>query len=1016
MNRVFPATILSLLFTLDIYGGVGGQKFLPPNTQLTPAEAGKGATLLGAQLRKFGVHSGNLVRTKFFNFGPLGGPDRVDPWPRLEWPSGTGREYLYEMGPLFAAKVKGYNPLTGDSVWIRIVDDPIQDGGDEDLEPLPGFVNPNQDTLAFNTNPNTWPIMWGDYYNQRKQLVSGLPSDIWPGQFNYYDENNNLHDIIVADQESYYTMTDSANIDFIPGNTYMNPWYDPGNGLRGLGIRIDVRGYQWAAQPVEDIIIWVYQVQNISQHDLDSMYIGYFTDVRIGGPGPDFNDDLYDFDTTWNLVRFYDEDGLGLYPSGETYEAGQLALVFLESPGNDAMQYDGLDNDGDWDATDEEAQADTMDLDGLSDDLGMDGLPGTGDYGEGDGMPTPGEPDFDFMDPDEKQQLGLTSVRYFAYGVTFASQDSSMYELLQPGIYEVPSGAGDYIIVFGSGPFSLPVGAIQRFSIALVMGQDSADLYANVKKAMEIYRRNYRFPSPPPPQVQAHAGDKYITIYWDDVAEVFPGFQGYAIYRSEDGGATWGDPVTDALGRTVYWVPIAQFDLADGITGLAPVGVNGAYFYLGDDTGLRHSFTDSSVINGKRYWYAVRAYDSGSIEDNMPPILSSIFPVDKSPAVVSVIPSAPPSGFTPPDIKVDSTLSNFAGTGESNISIALPSQVKSDTYRLTFSSTDAETTFTLWSKSGTSWHEIYTSPYIHGEDGAPIVDGIKITVFSDSTGIDTSYNIGRTNFIFPNTAIFGPGFIYADYEFEFVSPGEATCYYSGTGPPPATGIPDSLINFPINLRIWRIHGNIRIPQPFALRELGIADSLVYSTSNDQIYILFRDTTGLWRYQALFNFSFDTTLSDTPIPPDSGDIVYLKMYQPFWVYDTIVFYSKGRMFDPQLAKTQLRDVAVVPNPYVVAALWETKDPNIRFGRGPREIHFINLPPEAIIRIYTINGELVRKLKHLPGEFGYINESTHAWNLLNDDEQEVSYGLYLYHVEGLNNGKVFGETTGKFAIIK
>ncbi len=1014
MRRVFLTGIFSVVLTIQAYAGVGGQKFLPPDAKLSPAEAGKGATIRGAQLHKFGVHSGNLVRTKFFNFGPLGGPDRVDPWPRLEWPAGSGREYLYEMGPLFAAKVKGYNPLTGDSVWIRIVDDPIQDGGDEDFEPLPGFVNPNQDTLAFNTNPNTWPSQWGDYYNQRKQLISGLPSETWPGQFNYYDENNELHEIIVADQESYYTMTDSANIEFIPGNTYMNPWYDPGNGLRGLGIRIDVRGYQWAAQPVEDIIIWTYQVQNISQHDIDSMYIGYFTDVRIGGPGPDFNDDLYAFDTTWNLVRFYDEDGLGLYPSGETYEAGQLALVFLESPGNDAMQYDGIDNDGDWDATDEEAQADSMDADHLSDDTGMDGLPNTGDYGEGDGVPTPGEPDFDFMDPDEKEQLGLTSVRYFAYGVTFASQDSSMYELLRPGIYEVPSGAGDYIIVFGSGPFSLPVGAIQRSSIALVMGQDSADLYENVKKAMEIYRRNYRFPSPPPPHVQALAGDKYVTIYWDDIAEKFPGFEGYTVYRSEDGGATWGDPVTDALGRIVYWVPIAQFDLADGITGLAPVGVNGAYFYLGDDTGLKHSFTDTSVINGKRYWYAVRAYDAGSAEEGMPPILSSIFPVDKSPAVVSVVPSSPPSGYTPPGIVIDSSTSNIAGTGNIDISIALPSRVTSDTYKISFSTTDGDTSFTLWQKTGTSWEEAYTSSYLHGEDGSPIYNGLQIIINSDSGKFDTTYNLGTTNFLFPENPLLGPGFIYGDYEFEFVPPGSSFCYY---GSPPASGIPDSLINFPINMRIWRIHGDIRIPQPFALRETGTnRDSLVSSTSNDQIYMLYQDTTGLWKFQALFNFTFDTTEADTQIPPEPGDIVFLKMRQPFWIYDTLTFYTQSRMFDTQLAKEQLKNVAVVPNPYVVAAIWETKDPNIRFGRGPREIHFINLPPEAIIRIYTINGELVRTLKHFPGEFGYIDESTQAWNLLNDDEQEVAYGLYLYHVEGYNNGKVFGETTGKFAIIK
>ena len=52
---------------------------------------------------------------------------------------------------------------------------------------------------------------------------------------------------------------------------------------------------------------------------------------------------------------------------------------------NDAMideaRDDGIDNDGDWDIE--------------FDDVGSDGKPGTGDFGEGDGIPTLGEPNFD---------------------------------------------------------------------------------------------------------------------------------------------------------------------------------------------------------------------------------------------------------------------------------------------------------------------------------------------------------------------------------------------------------------------------------------------------------------------------------------------------------------------------------------------------------------------------------------------------------------------------------------------
>ncbi|RKY97617.1 MAG: hypothetical protein DRQ10_08345, partial [Candidatus Hydrothermota bacterium] len=91
---------------------------------------------------RMAVTDGN-VRTKFFNCGSVGGPDRVNPWPRMEWPAGSGHEYLYESGLVIGAKVRAYNPSTGDSATIWIVDDGIQDGGDGGLLPVKGFADPN---------------------------------------------------------------------------------------------------------------------------------------------------------------------------------------------------------------------------------------------------------------------------------------------------------------------------------------------------------------------------------------------------------------------------------------------------------------------------------------------------------------------------------------------------------------------------------------------------------------------------------------------------------------------------------------------------------------------------------------------------------------------------------------------------------------------------------------------------------------------------------------------------------
>ena len=58
--------------------------------------------------------------------------------------------------------------------------------------------------------------------------------------------------------------------------------------------------------------------------------------------------------------------------------------------------------------------------------------------------------------------------------------------------------------------------------------------------------------------------------------------------------------------------PIAQFDLRDGIRGFSTQTVEGVAYYLGKDIGIRHTWTDSTAVNGQQYYYAICAYDFGS--------------------------------------------------------------------------------------------------------------------------------------------------------------------------------------------------------------------------------------------------------------------------------------------------------------------------------------------------------------------------------------------------------------------
>jgi hypothetical protein len=175
--------------------------------------------------------------------------------------------------------------------------------------------------------------------------------------------------------------------------------------------------------------------------------------------------------------------------------------------------------------------------------------------------------------------------------------------------------------LFASGPFTLAAGKTERFSLALAYGADLTELRETVQTVQLIYNANYQFAvPPPPPAVTAEAGDGYVRLSWNDLAErafdpvtSLYDFEGYRIYRSTD--PEFRDPRVITTGRGPGPIgngkPIAQFDLVDGKRRYSRKTIDGVAYWLGDDTGIVHTWTDTTVTNGQQYYYAVCAYDFG---------------------------------------------------------------------------------------------------------------------------------------------------------------------------------------------------------------------------------------------------------------------------------------------------------------------------------------------------------------------------------------------------------------------
>ncbi len=104
--------------------------------------------------------------------------------------------------------------------------------------------------------------------------------------------------------------------------------------------------------------------------------------------------------------------------------------------------------------------------------------------------------------------------------------------------------------------------------------------------------------------------------------------------------------------------------------------------------------------------------------------------------------------------------------------------------------------------------------------------------------------------------------------------------------------------------------------------------------------------------------------------------------------------------PTTGDVDLTKVHTVPDPYYVTS-------NLESTTNRKILKFVNLPNQAIIRIYSVSGVLVNVLTHNDQAGG--GEET--WNLRNRNNQFVASGVYFYHLE-TPSGQ---ERIGRFTVV-
>jgi hypothetical protein len=208
--------------------------------------------------------------------------------------------------------------------------------------PVFGYFNRVSETPAMSNDSTSWP-------------PDGWPSTgfqtfykgEWNGRFGRGRE--------AATLESYWVCNDAQDLENLQPRSLVRFYPRPNikigdlrpnditvqKGLPwgGLGLRTEVRAYQWNNLQSRDAVFFEYNVTNISDYDLTRAAFGFYLDAANGNKAPTsgledqigYFDDYEDFTYTWSIS----ETGFG----GKRPAVSGWA--FLESPG-DAR--DGIDN------------------------------------------------------------------------------------------------------------------------------------------------------------------------------------------------------------------------------------------------------------------------------------------------------------------------------------------------------------------------------------------------------------------------------------------------------------------------------------------------------------------------------------------------------------------------------------------------------------------------------------------------------------------------------------------------
>jgi hypothetical protein len=751
-------------------------------------------------------------------------------------------------------------------------------------------------------------------------------------------------------------------------------------------------------------------------------------------------------------------DDLGYYwqeleePNWDEFP-GTLGYDYLQSP-YDLQENEDKDGDGILDQYETDSAWYVNNLPPEMWDVDFDGTP-------------------DWRDPSEIPQLGMTAFKRFTLSLE-PNRDNERYMTLagfnfKTGAYEpfdtVPPSPDDQRILQCSGPFELDPDSTVIILVGIVFaywydiyGRPDSALVEIDNTAQFIYDKNWLLPGPPPPpNLLLIPGDTRVTLSWTSAPETTsdpyydivskPGplydpfyrqydFEGYRIWRS-------------LTGQTDDWQLLASYDLFNEVI-FEDTTEAESIRIRAENTGIAHSYIDDGVRNGFTYYYTVTSFDYNFVKDVVgdDTVAQSIW-FESGLSGEATAPRRDAWNYVAPGEPVFTvSWGNERLVDIVDATVINPLEV--DENRPIYLEFAPPETLTVIVTEDTTFY---------------MTDGVKYTVHLVDADGDTITTMTSNNVIGKS--------LHLD-EFAELG-GIAVLLYNGTDSFPnptlvfdtvevSGGYPDTLVGMPPTQipsnatyycrGFWAHRGNDYQVIWKKKDAGGVVNTVVVideETGDTIPYQPYQNTAATrhlgegWCFTKSVNFvtAWTTPVSDTVVTTGSpgsrtkalyinGGLVTLRNNQ--YMVDSIlpdendvwvvranrdytappVFARVGISATPgyfDIENELTLNVKVAPNPYLVQNEWQIS-PQLR------RLKFINLPNRCTIRIFNLNGELVKTIVH--SETADFTDQTTIennaggdewWDLLSENRQLVSSGVYIFHVRS-----DVGEQVGKFVIIR